>query len=384
MPRPKPLAALALLLFTLLLLAPGRAFAQTGVVVRLENTGAALAEPVKVSLENTTGDVVELELRDDGSPPDVAASDQNYSGATLVNGDTFKAVLSLGGKVAQSTEVTWPNDGSPRDLIIVAADGAVTLEARTAGSGAPGGPGGGSPNAGVPNAGASGSGSTPVAPTSGQPPAAATFPDSSGGGGDGLLFLALGVGLIVVGVLGWLWYRGRQQAVPASQGGALRRLPEPPLLGGATPSVSDGLSLWVTPAEALDAFVGPMLRTLALRHRVLVVAPARFQVPPVFGGPVYQAHNLRPVHVGDTAEELSEEGGLPLVVLVLAEQIDAEMLGDYGDLVPPDVGVVVVTAQDVAGSVPRVSVARTEGGWTLAAGGQTLSVVEREQGLAPA
>ena len=113
----------------------------------------------------------------------------------------------------------------------------------------------------------------------------------------------------------------------------------------------------------------------------MVVAPAEVQIPPIEGGPVYHTSIHRPIFVGDTAERLQELCGLPLVVLFVCPNVNAELLNDYADLLPPDVGgfVLVPSAMDVP--LHQVTCTPAAAGWQLRARETTITLRPGPQGF---
>ena len=186
--------------------------------------------------------------------------------------------------------------------------------------------------------------------------------------------------LVLVGVA-WLWLRNR----PAEGGGGtpngLVVVPEPGLLGPGTPSLSDGLGLWIVPEADQEAVVAPLLATLARHHRVLFAAPSRVAAPSVYGGPVYRATNTRPSHVGDAAEALQREGGA-VAVLFVGTGADAATIRDYADLLPTGVGSICLVAQDPGvPAITRVLAQRDGGAWVVTVGDRTLRLVQGRDGF---
>ena len=335
-----------------------------GLVVRLVVEDALDAD-VKVVLTDEAGTTSEAVLQDDGQAPDVVAGDLHYSGAALVMGSAFTVELVIGDTVTPAGDIEYAHDQPEgRNLLLTRTAGILSTEATVT-------PVQDEPTPEPPGSGPSpgpADGAGPQAPPAGDVPL--TFPgagsDSSGGGGDDgtSLYLLLGLGLVALAGVGALWLRGGGRERPSLEGG-VGPLPEASLLGNGTPSLSDGLSVWrVAPAD-LAGFGGALLQHLAVHHRVLVVAPATVELVPVHGGPVYRSPSLSPSKVADSCDDLEDARGAPLAVLVLTDAPDVEALEDYADLLAPDLGVVVVSSQDVELEAPQLQVAPADGGWTV-------------------
>lgn len=332
-----------------------------GLVVRLV-VEEAIDEEVKVVLTDAANTTSEALLKDDGQPPDVVAGDLHYSGSALVMGNAFTVELMVGDAVTPAGDIEYAADQPEgRNLLLTRTAGILSTEATvtpvTGGDDPGGSPAtpGGTPS--------------PADPPSGDVPL--TFPGGAGGadadvasGGGSSLYLLLGLGLVALAGVGALWLRGGGRERPALEGG-VAPLPEASLLGHGTPSLSDGLSIWRVAEADLAGFAGAMLQHLATHHRVLVVAPATVELTPVHGGPVYRSPSLSPSKVADFCDDLDDARGAPLALLVLTDAPDLEALEDYADLLAPDMGVVVVSSQDVAMEAPTLAVAAAGAGWTV-------------------
>lgn len=363
----------------------GPAWAQhRGLLVRLNAGGEQLATPVTLSITGSDGTPGEVTLNDEGTAPDVAAGDGSWAGALSLMGDSFDVQVTVGGKAVGGGPVSWSPEDSFRELIVQLDGGTMTMEAANAdvpaGAGDPtaSGPPTGPPSPGTPPGGPVG-GPTPPggaggAVAVGTRPSAVTFP--TGESDDSSLFIGLGLGVLLLVGVGWLWVRGRDANGDRASG--LAPQPEPPLLGGPTPSLSDGLSVW-TSADP-QVLLRPLLATLARHHRVLVAASAA--PPPVYGGPVYRVAETRPNPVGDAAEALTRDGGLPVAVLVVGA--DPATLRDLADALPAGVGGIVLVADPGDVALPVVRCLADDGGWRVEARDGVMRVREDEAGLHPA
>lgn len=378
---------------------------QHGLVVRLDTDGVSFTGPAVVILTPTVGEPTRLEVKDDGVPPDVGGNDGVWSGSVWLEGDAFTVGVEVGGKTLQGGTISWNATDDARDLQVmlkgdtvvaeagVSAGGVAPTDPAPGDGGAPGAPGseGGAPASGpgASGPGASGPGASnggsfgPTGgpsggPASGAPPLGdRTAADTSN---DGTLYIGFGLGVLVLVGVAWLWLRNRPAEGGSRSGGLVVVVPEPGLLGPGTPSLSDGLSLWLVPAADTDALVRPLLATLARHHRVLFAAPSSVAAPAVHGGPVYRATNLRPSYVGDAAELLQQNGGA-VAVLFVGTQSDAATLKDYADLLPTGVGSICILEQDPGvPALARVTAERDNGAWSVKTAERTLRLVEGRDG----
>lgn len=385
----------AALMLSSLFLGPALA-EERGLVVRLEMGGSASPSAAYVLLKHTDGETTRVEVKDNGTPPDVTQGDGTWAGAIWLDGDGFDVSIELDGEVIAGGPASWAPDDAARDLSVRLEGGSVSLEAGVSGggvgneplpggNGAPGDPslgaaGGGSSGAGAPAASGGGTTGAGASPASG--PAGPGFAGRTAETGQGSLYIAFGIGLIVLVGVSWLWLRNRPGEAVGRVGG-LALVPEPGLLGPGSPSLSDGLQVWIVPDADAAALLRPLLATLARHHRVLVVAPSSVTVPSVFGGPVYRSTNLRPSHVGDAAESLVREGTV-VTVLLFGTQSDAASVRDYADLLPTGVGgVCVLTSDPSVPALARVLARRDGEAWVVQTETGAVRLVESDAGLEP-
>ncbi|MSQ03715.1 MAG: hypothetical protein EXR71_17815 [Myxococcales bacterium] len=338
-------------------------------VVRFDSAGAAPAEPLLATLVDgeTRSDVA---LRDDGERPDFQGEDSRFAGVIEFAGARATLVLSAGGIELGSAVVEFADPTSPHDVDLSISAGALTASVSS-----PPDPTGAAPPPGTGEPGAAGGGVPPAAGgAAGRQPVSFASGDSQ----DGLLLIGVGVGLLALLGAGWIWRRW--SAAPRSRSAEVQIVPEPGLLTPSFPSLSDGLAAWVAPADA-RGILEPLLRHLADRHRVLVAAPADVEVKPVAGGPVYRIVGLRPSLVGDVAESLGREPGPPLCVLLVLDEADADALRDYRDLLPQEVGGLVLLGKEFESGLPTVVVAVVPEGWSLRHGAVTITAAASRRGL---
>lgn len=194
-------------------------------------------------------------------------------------------------------------------------------------------------------------------------------PGSSAGGDvsdsvSPMVVMGLGAVLVLGALLYWV-FGGGGRASGGRPGGdrrALERLraaPEPGLLHPALPSLSDGLAVWVAPAELQDGLITALLAELARGRTVLVAAPARVVLPLVHGGPVYRVEGGRPQQLKRAAAGL---GGERAAALIVGPEGAAPALDDWAEALPPGVGGLVLLAERPAGwSAPVVELQRVDG-----------------------
>ncbi|MFN7146521.1 MAG: hypothetical protein ACK4YP_22290 [Myxococcota bacterium] len=332
-----------------------------GLVVQLRVDAAPNAAAVLLTPKE--GTPTRVELKNDGNVPDVNAGDEVWAGSLWLEGDAFEVSVEVDGKTIPGGPVSWSDGDAARDLTVTLAGGSVSVEA---GVSAP------------PKDGTQGSGTAPGAEGGGGGAVVQPGPDNKGSAGG--LYLGFGVGVLALFGVGWLWVRSR----PATGGGlpkGVSLVAEPGLLGAGSPSLSDGLQLWIVGPDDAEAVVRPLLATMARHHRVLVAAPNGKAVPAVFGGPVYRSANLRPAHVGDAAEALQEDGGA-VAVLLAGTAADAASLKDYADLLPTGVGAVCVVAQDPGvPALARVTARRDGPVWVVQTPERTFRLAETPDGF---
>lgn len=198
-------------------------------------------------------------------------------------------------------------------------------------------------------------------------------------------FVALAGGLVLVAAVGWMWSRPRGPAAAiAALPPGVSVLPEAGLFGPGTPSLSNGIFLWITEGNQADV-VAPLVATLATYHRVLFVAAEGYEVPRVHGGPVFHTTNLDADHVADSAEALSGEGGAPVAVVIVNPRATKQELLDYAEVAPAGVGGVIFVEQDA--DVPLTKLRSIAGGtdgagWTFRVDAVELTARETPSGFA--
>jgi len=192
--------------------------------------------------------------------------------------------------------------------------------------------------------------------------------------------MALGAALFLLFGVAWLRSRGsRDDTLPLPS--AVTRLPEPPFVTSPLPTLSDGLQLWLADEAVQPDLVAAVLATLARHHRVLVVCSTDAELPRVAGGPVFRIDGLRPVHLEEPAQLMDEDGGRAVAVLILAPAGTESAAADFADVLPPQMGGVVLTAADVDLPLPTVEVRRTAPtGWTLSCVGGSVTVAPDARG----
>ena len=393
----------ALTLCSLLFLSSS-ASARTGIVVRLVTGGEEAEAPIEAILVNKAEKEFKISLADNGQPPDVTAGDYHFSGSSIIGGDDFTVFVSSDGEKEEVGSVSWPADVTARDLIITRYEGVVTLET---GAGdnqqAPGEPtdpgmqgsGPATPGDQLADGGSLGGPSTPgQGPTSATAPARSpniSFPDPDAGVSaqdDATLYVIGGVLLLILAAVAFFWFR-----VPVTEGSSegrprpvmgndrVHRMPEPGLFGDASPSLSDGTSIWVVPEADASEFAKLLLTSMAQYHRVLVVSVSPDPLPLVHGGPVYKMKSPRPTHVADAVHELQAQPGQPVSILVHAAKMESAVLNDYADLMPGSVGSAIVVHDNYAGPETTVAVSRQGNDWVLNNGGKLISLKFTDWGL---
>jgi len=213
-------------------------------------------------------------------------------------------------------------------------------------------------------------------------PSTATFPigGSDLAGEEAYLYMGLGVGLLFLVGLGFLWSRGQQSDLVEDIPDGVIRLSEGPFLAPSLPSLSDGLQVWTVSPDDHAALLADLLTTLADSHRVLVVSPSDVVLPQVAGGPVYRVDGMRPVHLENPVDTLVDDGGRWPCLLFAVSGSLAAALPDFADSLPAGVGGVALLSESVDLPFPQVAVERTEHGWTLSLGALSRGVTRTRDG----
>ena len=364
-------------------------------MIRFDSGGTNYAAPLVAKL-TTNGQAVEVTLSDEGDGVDRVKGDGLYAAVSQGGGTKLELELTAGGRSLGKASAAFVDATAQYDLDITLAGGVLAVKVSAppdpngdGGSGAPaqggGTPpeGGGTPLGGPgPGAGggAGGGGSPSFGGSPGLPSSSKAPPVSfaSGSSSDGVLFIAFGVGLLVLLFVVWLWRRAKSG--PQGRTKDVTMVPEPGLFAPAFPSLSDGLSVWVAAGEAAS-IVQPLLAHLADRHRVLVVARAGAEVKPMAGGPVFRMVGARPTLVGDVADSLEQEPGPPLCLFLLLETASPDALRDYRDLMPTTLGGIVLLHSDVETALPKLLVTLDGAGWRLKHGEAEVRVGVGPRGL---
>ena len=376
----------------LLMFLTSNAHAQSGIVVRLVTNGEPIEGTIEATLTNEEGTSTVIGLQDNGEAPDVTKDDYRYSGGSMLSGNDFTVSLSIAGNNEEVGSVSWPADLSARDLIITQYEGIVTLETGsglmpgTGGAmGTPPIPGGGgegvTPQTGDASATGSPFGDAPARPKSATLPSPEADPSIQD---DATLYIIGGVLLLVLAGVTFFWFRSPAPVARSetSTGHArVRNLPEPGILGDATPSLSDGTSVWVTPSANAEDFLQLMLQSLAQHHRILLVSTSTTAPPLVHGGPVHLMKSPRPAHVADAARALANDSGNPLAIVVHVGDTKSALLNDIADLLPPEIGAVIIAQDSYSGPEPTVQVSFVESGWNLVSGDSTVRLSHTEWGI---
>lgn len=347
---------------------------ERGIVVRLE-APTLTAKAVAALLTPEGRAAIRIPLKDDGRPPDVSAGDGLWSGSVWTAGDRFQVEVTGDERRWSGQTVEWSSSDTKRDLALVLDGDTLTATAATpperpAPLDAAPDPAGGA------LAGTQAPGEAPPGSPTNTPGLGAPFPKTSNTSTSWMLFFAVGAALVAIGYSFWRGGGGRAR-IP----GAVTRMPEPGVLGGGTPSLSDGVSVWVVPDLDLPAALGGLLATLSGSHRVLVAAPPAMVVPLVRGGPVYRVAFLKAARLGDTADAMVEQPGLPLAVVILGQGLDGAVVQAVPEHLPEGVGAIVLVPTRLETSLPTVEFARTGEVWTLRTSSATVGVVETPAGF---
>lgn len=363
-----------------------------GMVVRLDTGVQKVETPVVVHLKPKAGAVADVQLKDDGAPPDVLGADGVWSGTVWNENDEFTVSVSTGKTNVDGGPISWSKDDMQRDLSLTLLDGQLKAEASVAtvvrppdGSGANGGtPVNGSPQGqaqpGNPTAGGGGG-----APGGFQLDGPKPKGGAGASGSDATLYVAMGICGFALAIIAHLYFRGGRSR--SSSGGlpeGVTVVPEAGLFGPGTPSLSEGLSQWVVPPNDAHELLRPLIATLARYNRVVVCAPPRSALPSVPGGPVYRVEPGKPADLADAVIGVQEMGAGGVAVLMLGDGLDGAALKALGDALPEGVGGAVLVMQVLMTTLPVVHCERREGVWHLKLPNVELDLTEAEDGFRPA
>ena len=334
-------------------------------VVRLDAGAKRVETPVVVHLVATDHSTADVQLKDDGGPPDVTAGDGIWSGTLWSASDEFEISLSAGSTAYKGGAVSWKASDVQRDLSLSLGEGGLQAEAGVAQA--------------LPAASSAPPSASSLSTTNNGPSEPATGVGTfSNNGTDATLYVAFGVGGLMLAVIGYLWLRGRS-AVSLPSGMTL--VPEPGLFGPGTPSLSEGLSLWITSPNDANELARLLLASLARHHRVLVSAPSRSPLPAVRGGPVYRITAGKNRQLADAVDALHELNPGSLALLMLGENLDARSLKEQVETLPEGVGGVVVLMEALTATLPTVQCQRLADRWLLRWGEHEVQVREGTEGL---
>jgi hypothetical protein len=70
-----------------------------------------------------------------------------------------------------------------------------------------------------------------------------------------------------------------------------------------------------------------------------------------------------------------------LAIVVHIGDTDATLLNDIADLLPPEMGSVILAQNSYSGPEPTVQVSATESGWSLISGDSTINLSHTEWGI---
>lgn len=346
------------------------ALGASGLTVRL-TSDVPLTDPVV--LLDDGGHQTSLPVLDNGKQPDVIEGDGTFAATTIASGGEMTVTVQAGGRSWTGQMAAFPAVSGPRDLELSITGDTLRAEGRVAGGAGAGGPNpghGGAPS-GAP------AGSPPpvgeggvVAP--GIPPVEDNTP----------LIVALGVGLASLAALGW-W--GRRSAAPHPAMAVL----DPPgcslvaeggWLGPQSPPLGEGVGVLVVNPDEMDAVAAAAVATLSRRHRVLWVQVGQ--------GPGWRAaadvmwiDTDDPSMVGDVAEVLMLDGGLPVAVVVCGQS--ASRARAFSDQLPESVGGLLLCA-DAASADAAMTLSLRPAPLCTVRGGSFALTLATDGGLDPA
>ncbi len=362
-----------------------------GIVVRLDAGAQKVETPVVVHLKPVDGPLTDVQLKDDGAPPDVSGGDGTWSGTAWNEHDEFEVSINLGANRVEGGRISWLKEDLQRDLSLTWFNGQLKAEASVAND-VPGGAGAGSGSGTVTGAPPGGDGAPPTGASgtapSGPPKGGFQLDAKAKGSGpsasastssDATLYVGIGGCGFALAFIVHLYRRGRSRTTGLPDG--LTLVPEAGFLGAGTPAVSEGLTQWVVaPGDAHD-LLRPLVATLARHHRVVICAPSRSAVPSVPGGPVYRIEPGKPRDLLAAVETVMDMGAGGVAVLLLGDGLDGAALKTLGDALPDGVGGAVVVMQVLMTTLPVAHAERRGDTWRLRFAKIEVDVVEREDGF---
>ena len=363
---------------------------QRGLVVHVNAGAEKLTATVTLKLVPDSGATAELTLNDDGAQPDVTAGDNVWSGFGMVAGASASATLTAATFTATGSGFPLATDKERNlDLDISAGKLVATVVAS-----------GPRPAIGTaPTAPAENQGVEPRPPT---PPASPTqYPEAderprseptkgiapapgSGerrGKSDTVLYIAFGIGALLLAALGYFGAARRsaakdRSALPAG----VQRAPERGYFGEGTPGLAPGVSQWVVTEADANALIDFLTGRLARVRPVLIHSAAPFEPRAIWGGRVYHANYPKPSALGDAAEAmLDSHPGLVMVVT----GADADDLELWTAELPAELPIFAVVRASTGVPGPVVSCRRTLSGWSLVTGAGEVAVDDAAQAPAP-
>jgi hypothetical protein len=188
-----------------------------------------------------------------------------------------------------------------------------------------------------------------------------------------------GLGALLLGLVGYLWFRPGPGAAP-DMPKRVRKVPELGIFGAGTPPMDRGASQWIAGPEDEADLVRALLVRLARSRAVVVHVPDEAPLPELPGGPVYRLWSDKPGLLVDAVDALLDAHRPPVVLLVgpppggLKKWIKA--IGE-------DTAVYTVTrSADEAGGT-AVACRRVPGGWQMVVDGREVRLREGPDGLGP-
>lgn len=326
------------------LLLPALAADDAPLLVRLDGSGKTVVGPVVVRFA-TEGGATEVELNDNGRPPDAIAADGIWTGSGAVGGASAEVSVQATGWAGQAAEAMALPSGERRELDLMISGDAVALAPaeRAAANAAPARAQSGPKSAEQLNTNRSGRRRTQGAPE---------------GSNQDLWYVAAAVGAVALLGVGVFWFR-HPRRLPAPPAG-VERITEAGLFGPGTPALGAGLSQWVVAEGDRAALTAHLAQQVAVTRPLLVHAPADRELPPLRGGPGYRAAQAKAAEFQDAAYDL-QEAHPNLVILLEApaalEEWTRDLVGDFPVLA------VVNAAQPGLGPVLRC--ARADAGWEI-------------------
>ncbi len=336
---------------------------------------------VTVTLTTADGTQTVVTLHDDGVVPDRVADDGLFMGTAWFSGEAATALVQTGAQTWPAIDVPFQKGITAPVAHFTLTNGILAVEIDSPGMGGSGEAAGAGSGKGHKQAKGDKAGDK----TSGKARGRGRLErirrnqaKTTRGGNDTPIYVLAGVSVLATLAMGVLLFRGRSAGGGDPMGGLVPE-PEPGLLGGALPSLSDGLCVWVCDPAVRPRLRDDAARTLAAHRRVLAAVPEGSPLPAVGGHPAYRAASVELDDIEQALDALLAAMAVPVALLL--EGVGADSIGELLADLPPGTGGVVLADGAVA-DLPVLRFSATDEGWRVEHAGRTLRALAGPDGLA--